>query len=835
MADDEDVVEDILTEGRAWLELNTTNRFIRGKRAVIDSHIHINSGRCAPLPLLWNAIRPAAQPVFEFLIPAFAKVPFKDEIMHHFFTPARRSKGLPDILGELPFATLENTISKLAVGPADQFQHKPTHEIAEIVFAKNRATYRLGYFREAATTPFYTPMFALPMDMDYAHLDGYEGRAIYYYEVKEDAPLLWWTKKKNTYRKKYYVNLRLSAQKGDVRKIGLERKDKAGEVTRKGKVLETLAGESVILSDYGDDASFDSVGEDATIIEDVLLHENWDQQVQRTIKAAVKHPFEILPFYHYDPRRWCNPESDYLRELEQNQQWAKMLAERRGAVPFVARRPESTKCSLKEHWLKPLRDIDYRVKDPSKKIGGVASPNMHGVFVGIKMYTALGYKPDDPHLKGIDNLRPTNESDSSDMSFYGRCQENNIPIIVHCQPGGMLTHDAVFYQDHDDDRSQGTTMAGRAASKVLSSVVKEQLEILASAAVGNALPGKHVHGLLKDGLARAAAEHASKLVSKKDTKDAVAETYNIFANGFIDEVTASASASIATWDATDLEKMAANLAYREGLKKLLVAPIKDGETEETPLSYFQDHYIHPKNWVPVLKNCPRLRLCLAHFGGQEGWGADFTGTEVGCDGKKGWVPTIVDMMWRNEHVYADLSYHDLQFLPEYWLDLPDGEGIQPTFPKSAGGYTRAAKRLAAFLKANIASPILKKILFGTDWYMTILQKGALSDMVLARESEITYKEYCTSSKTFLDEVNPRLWPLFTFVNPLRFLGLLDDDGPARIHKLHVGLERAGAEPYLLAEGKKKLERAIHYAKKLDDDMAHTFFPDSLPVAPEFPK
>lgn len=58
---------------------------------------------------------------------------------------------------------------------------------------------------------------------------------------------------------------------------------------------------------------------------------------------------------------------------------------------------------------------------------------------------------------------------------------------------------------------------------------------------------------------------------------------------------------------------------------------------------------HPRNWEPVLKNFPRLKLNLAHFGSPEEW--------IGlCDGKNNsWVSRIMDIMSRYERVYADFA------------------------------------------------------------------------------------------------------------------------------------------------------------------------------------
>jgi predicted TIM-barrel fold metal-dependent hydrolase len=48
------------------------------------------------------------------------------------------------------------------------------------------------------------------------------------------------------------------------------------------------------------------------------------------------------------------------------------------------------------------------------------------------MYTALGYRPDDPKLPHL-------------KDFYSRCEREDIPVTCHCSPGGMTAHDFKLY------------------------------------------------------------------------------------------------------------------------------------------------------------------------------------------------------------------------------------------------------------------------------------------------------------------------------------------------------------------------------------------------------
>lgn len=132
------------------------------------------------------------------------------------------------------------------------------------------------------------------------------------------------------------------------------------------------------------------------------LFEDWAAQKEATLTAAIKHPFKYMPMYHYDPRRWSA-----LDNPSQHQ------AEQKTFLPYDEPR----------NWDEPFADI--------------ATPSKAGTFIGFKMYTALGYKPLDLKLKKTLN------------AFYERCEKDGIPILCHCSPSGMYSHDRSFYFDRE--------------------------------------------------------------------------------------------------------------------------------------------------------------------------------------------------------------------------------------------------------------------------------------------------------------------------------------------------------------------------------------------------
>ncbi|WP_246545689.1 amidohydrolase family protein [Pelotalea chapellei] len=163
---------------------------------------------------------------------------------------------------------------------------------------------------------------------------------------------------------------------------------------------------------------------------------------------------------------------------------------------------------------------------------------------------------------------------------------------------------------------------------------------------------------------------------------------------------------------------------------------RKGKNQNT---YFEDNFVSPKAWEKVfnatvdLKDGKQplntLRLCLAHFGGPAKPGPE-------------WSQQIIDMITSNKYpnLYTDISssFADEKFR-KYFKELFTG-------------------KLSEEQKKKMRS----RILFGTDWYMT-LAYGALNKKNLW--------DYCTETKDWLDTFDTSLWPYFTQYNPYRFYKL----------------------------------------------------------------
>ena len=157
------------------------------------------------------------------------------------------------------------------------------------------------------------------------------------------------------------------------------------------------------------------------------------------------------------------------------------------------------------------------------------------------------------------------------------------------------------------------------------------------------------------------------------------------------------------------------------------------------LKYFNEQFVAPNAWRQVLDRTVRgtplntLRICLAHFGGNSKPGRE-------------WGQQIIEMMKEKKkypNLYADISS------------------------------SFANEKFRKYFKTIIKNPDLDflkdRILFGTDWYLTLLDG-------------VNYVEYCQKAKESLDEYDTSLWPRFTQYNPYRFYRLDAEDQVQRIAK-----------------------------------------------------
>ena len=137
--------------------------------------------------------------------------------------------------------------------------------------------------------------------------------------------------------------------------------------------------------------------------DEVSVYEQWERQQLYTEISVLKYPLQLLPMFHYDPRRW--------------QTYGK---------------------SGNEY--------------PMSQVAG------KGLYIGFKMYTAQGYKPLDPRLPIMED-------------FYVRCCKAQIPIMNHGTPGGASTYEKEEFinffhlNDSEEDRYEQTKQKQKIKNK----------------------------------------------------------------------------------------------------------------------------------------------------------------------------------------------------------------------------------------------------------------------------------------------------------------------------------------------------------------------------------
>jgi len=397
---------------RFQCEIEINAKKIENKQGVLlqsiifDCHIHIESGRCAPLPMVWNQL---------FLL----------EILKKRETILKFGK-FTRFFGPLPI-----NVEKLSI-----VQNMPTYLIGcRHIDRIIKEIYNV--FNEFESRNFFMPSVVMPMDMEYAHILGYYGIKIYQkrtdtqeishywapeYISKEDqivvteknakednfihissivdaeiykhhnnnqfeplaretyidelyiyAPLGLDNKNSHSNR---YVKTHIELFDFDFDKHKDEEKDEdEDEDEEKSKQPK----KKTMIFDFNDD-----------LVEEQSKYETWEEQVAKTESVLVRSPWKILSMYHFEPRRY-----------EFNKNWKKQLFE---------------------------EDI---CKDNNI------------LYLGFKIYTSLGYKPYDNRLKILSGYN----------NFYSECQKRNLPIMNHCTPEGMYTHDREKYISyiHPDD------------------------------------------------------------------------------------------------------------------------------------------------------------------------------------------------------------------------------------------------------------------------------------------------------------------------------------------------------------------------------------------------
>jgi predicted TIM-barrel fold metal-dependent hydrolase len=142
----------------------------------------------------------------------------------------------------------------------------------------------------------------------------------------------------------------------------------------------------------------------------------------------------------------------------------------------------------------------------------------------------------------------------------------------------------------------------------------------------------------------------------------------------------------------------------------------------------------PANYKKVLETYPKLKLCLAHFGGIEEWDKHLKGRAGSPDEEKAWVKIIYDMITSGDYpnLYTDIAY--TIFTPKLnglYIDMLD------------------------YLKVLLTDEHIRThVLFGSDYYMV-------------EQEEMSEKEVSVMLRSRLGE---ELFFQIAHRNPMEFLG-----------------------------------------------------------------
>lgn len=661
----------------------------------IDAHMHIQSGGCAPLAPLRSQVADNV-PVVGGGVGQLLK---------------RTSVGNRDKMDGL---------AKLAKKHIGEVQVNPTDVIGKIVVQYNDG---LKYMADPALASYLGSCIVLTMDMDFCHIDGYDGLPVYFEETEGD--------KKGD---RYY----LERDRGDTPRTDTKTVTKRYVDWREDLPLDIVEAQADLLDLRADKKKSPQAKAEREAEIRAERKISLQKHADREYREKNPRPMPSGEFDYDYPQRaeaWEIERKTYVgtrtTELEGKLDEA-LAAGHLGGADKLDKFLMELSGSIHETWSQQLRRteraaISYPLRllpmyhyEPRRYIKeNGAAPFQQlvvngGVYIGFKMYTSQGYMPSEDTAKGSATASVT-------KNFFSKCAAQKISIMAHCTPAGFYTHHRDLYFD----------------------------------------------------VASAASVKAYTPPGKKEARD------------------------------TDRRR------------------------------YFQQKFVHPEAWRPVLQQNSALYLCLAHFASdkvlwkddpadldkptltaserfaveagmeqfnsdRKSWGRFWRGIKDPKDlldaywnekspygGKarpsfdasgtmyeKGWIRSIVDMCKDFPNFYTDISY------------LPLIGELERSDYDPAKKLTTYWMVLAEILKRR---PYMKdKIMFGTDWYMILLEP-------------VHYREWFDNTIKSLKKVEEYLgikhdlFHQFAIINPIRFYRLDELGGQLKANlEKKIGSQLQGA-------------------------------------------
>ena len=363
---------------------------------IIDSHMHIESGRCATLPFVWGASPSLLKSLFKVL-----------EVPRGWVESSGKAVGylLEFLLVPVNLIKGEKAYRESALRKLVGMQKLTTLKIAKKCIDERDVVYKEFFMPDSlykGVSHLVLCSVVMTMDMEFAHVDGFYGLKIYnaIFESKEgllqeEEPYAYWVPVHGTWVKtptppfgpmppEERIFRRTSQRTEEqYRRVDAEGVPARPITLAEFNVYRVTASDKVeIIGSYfdADTGKTQQVAVSAapvlTTKKETKQYERWEKQLKYTELAVLKYPLKLLPMFHYEPRRW--------------------QADKNGN------------------------------EFPMAQVTG------EGLYLGFKMYTAQGYRPLDSRLPIL-------------KDFYYRCAIAQIPILNHCTPGGAVTFEKEEY------------------------------------------------------------------------------------------------------------------------------------------------------------------------------------------------------------------------------------------------------------------------------------------------------------------------------------------------------------------------------------------------------
>jgi hypothetical protein len=193
--------------------------------------------------------------------------------------------------------------------------------------------------------------------------------------------------------------------------------------------------------------------------------EDYYLQDAYTEASAFRYPLQLIPFYHYDPRRYYDKGTDLkakAKKIGDAHAFFKVKSVESKFKDGYAKLADITMSAINGDYIFKNVFSDAKSNDfegngenitrlasckPHEEIEKKLFPN--GPCMGVKMYPALGYPPNlyiNPHKN--DEYSPKQFNNLRKLFEY--CEKNKVPVTAHCSPLGMTIADGFNYMFRDE-------------------------------------------------------------------------------------------------------------------------------------------------------------------------------------------------------------------------------------------------------------------------------------------------------------------------------------------------------------------------------------------------